>query len=396
MEGVQAYFFSLCTLSIFLLVGKSLRVQIKLLQTLFLPSSIIAGFLALACGPYLLDLLPVWMTACWGKLPGILINIVFASLFLGVALPTPRRLWTIGGPQLCFGVVMGVGQYLTALLVTLLILSPAFGTPAIFACIVEIGFSGGHGTAAGMAEVFDSLGFPAGSALSQMSATVGILCAVVVGIILINIAIRKGYCACLNEKEGIPSYKRLGLIPEPKRYSIATATVATEAIEPLTFHFAIISIAVLLGWGMLQGVKQIHPLLKGFPLFPLAMIGGLIVQGLATPLKAAQYFDRDTFDRILGFSLDVLVLAAIASIRLDLFLANFWPFMIIMASGILWVVFATVFLAPRMFPNFWFERGITEFGMQTGVTAMGLLLLRPALQLLLALTPGLTGLSQDH
>ena len=29
-----------------------------------------------------------------------------------------------------------------------------------------------------------------------------------------------------------------------------------------------------------------------------------------------------------------------------------------------------------MFKKYWFERGITEFGMQTGVTAIGLLLLR--------------------
>jgi ESS family glutamate:Na+ symporter len=357
-------------------VGKVLRVKLRLFQMLFLPSSIIAGFIALAAGPYLFDLIPPWIIETWSQIPGILINVVFASLFLGVAIPRPKRLWTIGGPQLCFGVVTGIGQYFVALLVTTLALNPLFGTPHIFACIVEIGFSGGHGTAAGMAEVFGRLGFAAGSALGQMSATVGILSAVVVGIVLINVAIRRGYCAFLNEEKGIPTYKKVGLIPERKRFSIATATVATEAIEPLTFHFAIIAIAILIGWGLLFGVKLIHPLLQGFPLFPLAMIGGLIVQGISTALKVTTYFDRDTFDRILGASLDVLVIAAIAAIRLDLFLENVWPFLIIMATGVGWVVLATLFIAPRMFPHNWFERGISEYGMQTGVTAMGLLLLR--------------------
>ena len=37
-----------------------------------------------------------------------------------------------------------------------------------------------------------------------------------------------------------------------------------------------------------------------------------------------------------------------------------------------------MFIAPRMLPGAWFERGITEYGMQTGVTALGLLLLRVA------------------
>jgi ESS family glutamate:Na+ symporter len=47
-----------------------------------------------------------------------------------------------------------------------------------------------------------------------------------------------------------------------------------------------------------------------------------------------------------------------------------------MVAGISWIYFTLVYLAPRMLPVNWFERGITEYGMQTGVTAVGLLLLR--------------------
>lgn len=386
MDGIKSYFFSICILSLFLLIGKLLRVKLKILQKLFLPSSIIAGFVALLVGPYVLGgflekqfnftIIPDWMFNQWATFPGILINVVFASLFLGVKIPNLKSIWEYGGPQLCFGTVVGLGQYFVALLVTLLILSPVFGVPAIFACIVEIGFSGGHGTAAGMAETFTKLGFPAGGALGQMSATVGIISAVVIGVALINLAIRKGYCACLNEEKGIPTYKKTGLIPEPKRFSIATATVATEAIEPLTFHFGIIAVAILLGWIMLQGVVSIHKDLSAFPLFPLAMVGGIIVQIISTIGKIDHYYDRDTFDRILGFSLDMLVISAIATIKLNLFFQNLAPFLIIMFTAIVWVVFCVIFVAPRMFPKYWFERGITEFGMQTGVTAVGLLLLR--------------------
>lgn len=501
IPGLQGLLFSLCVLGVFLLAGKLLRVKIKLFQKLFLPSSIIAGFVALALGPFGFKLIPSWIMNDWSGLPGALINVVFASLFLGVALPRMKTLWEYGGPQLCYGVVVGMGQYFIALLVTLLLIIPFFdiGSPifvgeeinnlnklavdlnshsttakariwdklddnarksvesiasgkvsdnekkalisglnvllkdrslydktafqdvklvgkgaklagkdtgslsekqlmemnraviqstfpvdidrafrkaSIFACIVEIGFSGGHGTAAGMKDVFTNLGMPEGGDLSLMSATVGIICAVVFGIVLINIAIRSGYCACLNEKEGIPTYKKTGLIPEPKRYSIATATVATEAIEPLTFHFGIVAISILIGWIMLGRVQSIHPDLKSFPLFPLAMLGGLIVQWVSSKLKIDQYYDRDTFDRILGFSLDVLVISAIAVIKLDMVMKNIWPFTILMTTGLIWVIFCTVVIAPRMFPRYWFERGITEYGMQTGVTAIGLLLLR--------------------
>lgn len=376
MEGLTGTFFSLCILGIFLLLGKLLRVKVKLLQNIFLPSSIIGGFLALIAGPYLLNLLPGWIFSTWSQIPGLLISVVFATLFLGVKIPGIKTMWSLGGSQFCFGMVAGMGQYLVALLVTGLILIPLFDVPPIFASILEIGFAGGHGTAAGMMEVFEQLGWPAGAPLAQMSATVGIIVAVVGGIFYINIAIRKGYSSNQDMKHGIPDYKKVGLLPEDKQTPLGKATVASESIEPYAFHFAIVSLAILIGWGMLALIRPLHPVLKGFPLFPLAMIGGMVVQLLSRPVKVEKYFDRSTFESILGFALDILVVAAIASIRLDLFIQNVWPFSILMIAGISWLFFALVYLAPRMFPYNWLERGITEYGMQSGVTAMGLLLLR--------------------
>ncbi len=376
MEGLTGVFFSLCILLLFLLMGKVLRAKVALFQRIFLPASILGGFVALLFGPYLLNVLPDFLYDTWTQIPGILISIVFATLFLGVIIPGVRTMWTQGGSQLCFGMMVGSGQYLVAMLVTVLVLMPLFDVPPIFGTILEIGFAGGHGTAAGMQQVFTELGFPAGSALAQMSATVGIITAVVGGVFYINIAIRRGYCVNLSKEKGIPHYKKVGLIPEKDRFTSSRATVASESIEPLAFHFAIVGLAILVGWVLLAGIRQLHPMLAGFPLFPLAMVGGMIVQVLSVPLKVSQYYDRLTFERILGFSLDVLVVAAIASIRLDLFIENLWPFLILMAVGIAWLFFALIVLAPRMFPYNWLERGVTEYGMQSGVTAMGLLLLR--------------------
>jgi ESS family glutamate:Na+ symporter len=377
MEGLTAILFSICILAVLLLIGKVMRVKIRLFQRIFLPSSIIGGFIGLAVGPFGFDLIPEFILGTWGEIPGVLINIVFATLFLGVAIPGIKKVWSMGGSQLCFGAVIGTGQYFVALLVTALVLTPFFGVNHEFGTILEIGFSGGHGTAAGMTSVFEAVGFPEGTALAYMSATVGIIVAVVGGIIFINIAIRKDQCVNFDKNESIPEYKKKGLIKEQAdRYSNSEATVASESIEPLAFHFSVVAVAVLIGWGLLHFVRKAHPQLEGFPLFPLAMIGGMIIQIISKPLKLTTYYDKNTFDRILGISLDFLVVAAISTLRLDLFLENVWPFLILMAVGIAWIMFCLVFLAPKMFPNNWFERGITEYGMQTGVTAIGLLLLR--------------------
>jgi ESS family glutamate:Na+ symporter len=369
-------FLSICVLMAFLLAGKFLRVKVKILQNLFIPASIIAGFLGLVSGKYILNLTPEWITQVWSKMPGVLINVVFAALFLGMVIPGGKILWQRGGSQLCFGVVMGMGQYLIALLLTILVLKPIFHVPDFFGVILEVGFSGGHGTAAGMTGVFQKLGFEAGGALAQMSATVGILTAIIGGVFFINLAVRKGQTVILTKRKGMDKDVQRGLIKKERKVLIARATVASESIEPLAFHFAIIAVAILIGWGMQSLIKGFHPILNGFPLFPLAMIGGILVQKTADKTGVSEYFDRMTFERLLGFSLDMLVVAAIATVRLDLFVENFWPFILLMIAGISWIFFVLFFFAPRMLPKNWVERGVTEFGMQSGVTAMGLLLLR--------------------
>jgi glutamate:Na+ symporter, ESS family len=253
--------------------------------------------------------------------------------------------------------------------------------PAFFGCLLEIGFSGGHGTAAGMREAFEQLGFEAGADLGLMSATVGVISAVVFGMVMINLAARKGYTQIITSPDKIPEETMKGLVPVEKRQASGLMTVSPDALEPLAFHGAVVGLAIVIGWYVLSGIKSLSAgmepdLFRSFPLFPLAMMGGLLIQVISAKVGVATYFDRKTFDRILGLALDFLVVSAIAAIKLDVFLAYFWPFLILMVVGLLWVVFATWFIAPRMLPDAWFERAITEYGMQTGVTAMGLLLLR--------------------
>src|SRR5690554_3090181 len=61
-----------------LLVGKLIRVKVKFIQKLFIPPSLIAGFLGLAMGPNGLGWLP--FSNQLGTYAGVLIALVFASL----------------------------------------------------------------------------------------------------------------------------------------------------------------------------------------------------------------------------------------------------------------------------------------------------------------------------
>jgi ESS family glutamate:Na+ symporter len=402
-SNAGALFAYLCVLSIFLLIGKFLRVKVKLFQKILLPASVIGGFVGLICGPFILGAFTgadsfvfvlERMRIGFGSLPGRLIDIVFATMFLGIAIPKGRDIIRNSGPMLSYSMIIGGPmQHALAGLLVLLVLIPLFDVDPTFGTILEIGFAGGHGTAGGMADLFRNgfgeWSFPAGADLGFTSATVGILTSTIVGIALINLAARKGYTKVLERPQELPEEVRVGIIPPNKRYSISKATVASESIEPLAFHLAIIFVAVFLGYimdaffsrsGALLGAymdnETIAIALDAVPTFPLCMLGGLIVQLLSAKTKISHLIDRDTIERVQGLALEFLVVSAIASISIPVVIEYAAPFFILMACGITYLVAVTWFIAPKMLSNSWFEKSIVEFGMETGVTAMGIMLLR--------------------
>ncbi len=364
-------------LSLLLGAGLTLRLMVPWLGRLLLPVSLIGGFIGLAAGPYGVNVVPRDTMALWTTLPAILINFVFAGLFLGAPVPSLNAVVRLGGPLVRFSLVGALGQYVVGLLLTWLVLTPVFGADALFACLIEVGFSGGHGTASAMAAVFVDAGFPAGAALGQMSATIGLVVGVLGGVALIQHGVRRGDTTQIaaSDVTGRPR-DTSGLVPPEARRPVAMGTISSVVLDPFTLHVAIASVAVLLGWGMLSGIRALHPSLAGFPLFPLAMVGGMLIQIAADRTGLARWLDRGTFQRITGLALDLLVVAAVASMQLDLFMQHVVPFSLLMAAGIVWVVATFLWLGPRMLPVDWFEQAIVVYGTQTGVAAVGLMLLR--------------------
>ena len=118
---------------------------------------------------------------------------MFASLFLGVDIPSAKKVWKVSGPQLMYGMVVSWGQYVCAFLVTGLILVPIWNVNPMIALTIPVGFAGGHGTAAGLAGAFTELGYPEGGDVSLATATVGLLASVLIGMGLVNIAARFGW-----------------------------------------------------------------------------------------------------------------------------------------------------------------------------------------------------------
>ncbi|MFA1822731.1 sodium/glutamate symporter [Virgibacillus oceani] len=393
--------FAFLYLGLFLIISKWIRIRVKWLQSLFIPSSVIAGFIALFLGPQVLGhllgqfvgedsfwtngLIPEPTMNVWAELPGLMINIVFATLFLGVAIPGLKRLWNVGGPQFAFGWTIGWGQYVIGIVLAILVLGPLFNMPPVAGALIEIAFEGGHGTAAGLQGTFEEMGFPEGYDLSIGLATVGILSGVITGIILINWAVRRGKTKVIQDTKSFSSIRKQGIVEFENREPAAKMTVRPESIEPLSFHFAIVGIAILIGFVILEALIWLEGVLTAdsdfmtyIPLFPLAMIGGIILQLVFSKVDKQEILDRKMMNRIQGLALDILILSAIGTVSVDVIGDNLFPFLLLAAVGIIWNILGFLILAPRFIPSYWFERGIGDFGQSMGVTATGLLLMRAA------------------
>lgn len=390
-----------------LLAGAWLRSKSTLLGRYFVPASLVAGALGLTAGPEVLGqlalfanpetrlalgLVPGWMAGAWSSLPALLINVVFAGLFLGAAIPGPREIWHLAGPQIAFGQTMAWGQYVVGIALALMVLVPVYGLPYAAGALIEIGFEGGHGTAAGMAGVFSSFGFEDGLDLALGLATVGVVGAVVIGMVLVNWAARRGIIQPTlrppTDSEGVPpAASGVGAAAEELGHGPSQGKLlpGKDVMEPLTFVAAFLAAAILLGWLMLQALVQAEAalwadsgvlIMRYVPLFPFAMLGGMVIQVILDRTGHGELLDRRMILALQGVALDLLITSAIATLSLVAIGRHFTPFLILSVAGTLWCVFCFFVLAPRYMGRWWFERAIADFGQSMGMTASGLLLLR--------------------
>ena len=345
--------------AIFLFLAKLLREKIKILQSLFIPVSLLAGFLALIAGKNGLKLITFSGQA--GSYSGMLIIAVFVSLGLrgfNFSKGGMKENFDRIGSYYCLRNIGWCFQYSFPILFSVLLLgilepdlNPAFGM------LIPAGFQGGHGTAAALGNTLGGLGWEAANDLGMTSATIGILTGIFGGIALIKLGTMKGYTKFVKDFTQLPDDMRTGLIEEGKRPALGEETVSPMAIDPLAWHLMLILIPTGLGYlltNYLQGVTGL-----GLPSFSI----GFLV-------------DNRIISRMGSCCTDFLVFFGVATINVPVVLEYIVPFSLLMLFGIVWVVIHFTVIAPRLLKQEWFERGMYVYGYSTGVTAIGMALLR--------------------
>ena len=402
--AVVDVFTSILVIGLLLVAAKALRSHIGLFRRLFLPASVIGGALALLAGPQGLGRLstalggPDWLSEglfpaavleVWSELPVLLISVVFAGLFIGKHIPNLRNIWEVAGPQVALGQSIAWGQYVVGLTLALVVLGPVFGLPPAAGALIEIGFEGGHGTAAGLASTFEEFDFAEGADLALGLATIGLLAGVLIGTAIVNWGVRTGRIDLDGDGDPV-ARARSGTEDDLDDLDDREGARSddTTATDPLSVHLGLVAVAISIGWVLLEALAALEQatwggedgleLLVHLPLFPMAMLGGVLLQLVLDRTGRAELVDRRLINRISGAALDMIIVAALGTLSVEAIGGNLAPFLVLAIAGILWNVGAFLILAPRIIPEYAYERGLGDFGQSMGMTVTGLLLMRIA------------------
>ncbi len=379
-----------------LLVGFVLRAGIKPLRLLFVPASVVGGIVGLGVIQAVLRTDAAGIAADISNViadwPGLLIAVVFAGLLMERPGKKFSEAIVAASRQ---GIVVWIivfGEAFVGLLACALFILPYYDVPASFGQLIETGFAGGHGTAAAMGEVYDALDFAQGRDLAFLFATVGLLYGVVSGIFFVNLGVRRGWLRGGPHTQAvdtpsditIPVVSGLEARHDPK--PSAFARVRAEVIDPLAFQLCLLAVAFAVGFALQQlfllvaGAVAPEDALKfvgKIPLFLFTLLGGWVTREAMHLLGVGDLIDGPSIHRLGGIAMEILIVAALATLRLEAAADFLVPVLILLGVGFAWVAFCLLWVGRKLLPRqHWFELGLLNYGMSTATTAQGVLLLR--------------------
>jgi len=382
-----------CILASLLLMGVFLRAKIKVFQNLFLPASVIGGFLGLVLGPIVLKghaILPIPQSFLqdFSLIPGILILPIIASVPLGLGLNTPAILKGQKKknnvlPMFLLGTGAAFGLFALGFATKIVFsrIMPGLEIYPAFGMELALGFFGGHGTAGLIGNILQKLNLPyweVAQGVAVTSATVGIVCGILFGMIFINIAVRKNKITNLTDPADLPVEMRKGYqtrIDQQERS--CRETTHTSSVDSLAFHVAVVLVVCGISYFLVGFLKAHHvPLLSNIAEWAYAIAIMLVVNQGINRLNLGFLIDLKIKTKFTSLLVDFSIVAAIASLPVEAVIKYAVPMTVMFVLGLILVYLIIMVLGNRLFNDFQFERSIALFGQSTGVIMTGILLLR--------------------
>lgn len=366
-------------LSVLLIIGFILRKKIKIFQMALIPSAIIAGVIGMLLGPdWLGQISPIYIpfTDSLSQWAGVLVCVVGSTLLLGVDLGKTSRsglvCGVIGMNTLQIQLLIGIG--IAALLGATVFPNLPFGSG-------QLGFYGfflGHGNAATAGNIIVEAGlWDDALGVAMTYATIGLLCGVIGGVIIINIASRKGWTQKSMKLSDLSKSELTGYIEPEDRTEIGKGVTASNSVDPLAFGCATIGTVIAIAWCVRKFLLVYFPnAASNVPLSVCVIVMSLVANVFLHKTGLIKYLDMNVMRRISGTALEFMIVASLATTNISVFVNYGIPILITSVVMLIATIIFSLGFAHRWCDQDWFEVGIGCYGQATGVTATGLLLIR--------------------
>lgn len=386
---------SMAILGTLLLVGLFLRAKVSVFRKLLIPASVLGGFVGVLLGPQILGLTGVklfneeWIQI-WSLQPSILMIPIFASIPLcnfkakeENAPKDKRHICTVfmegglGGAVFAVQMFLGVGLAL--------VIGKIFASMYPynnFGCEMVFGFNGGHALAGLLGGLLMENGmdyWETAQSVGCTYSTIGLLGGIITGIIFINRAIKKGQTSVVKESAKLDGIMTYGYTKEiDKQEPLGRETTHNSAINSVTIHVALILIVSYIGYVLSKFFTSMGwEYLSALPAYIWAMMAAYPVNWIMNKLGLGWLFDARIKNAVVAVCTDFAIVAAMASMDISAVILYLLPICVISAVAFVVTYYVTFGLFKLFMPgNYSFERAIVFYGLNTGVSATGITLLR--------------------
>lgn len=385
---------ALSLLSVLLLIGTFLRAKVKLFQSLYLPASVIGGFIGMIISPEILgrfsnySISEEWIKT-YSLLPGILSVPIFAAIPLGMFLNENKNIKSMYPSKvlICFGLFQCASMsqsaigYATNMFFNKI--NPQLNMYRTFGYELSAGFAGGHGLAAATGKLLEGFGIPQweiAQGVALTTATIGLIGGIVFGIIFINLAVRKNKTKIIKRiNDNADKSMEVGYNKDiNKQNSLGRETFLSSSIETITFHLAIIFTVCGIAYIVLNFVKKMNIAgLNVLPVWTYSMIIMFALNFIIKKLNLVWMVDAKVKAKIMGTLSDFAIVSAMTSLPIKAIINYIAPITVMCILGFI-ITYLLVFPLNSFFfkEDYSFERAIISWGTLTGVLITGMTLLK--------------------
>ena len=242
--------------------------------------------------------------------------------------------------------------------------------------LLPFGYGQGTGQALNYGTIYETVfGFVGGKSFGLTIAALGFLSASIGGVIHLNVMKKRGKLVISSRSDGST---------HSEEFDSDSEIPLQESIDKFTVQVALIVIAYISAYllmfllgNLLPGMKSV---IYGFNFLLGVLTATLIKLAMNFLMKKKvikkKYTNNFLMTRASNFFFDIMVVAGVAAIRLDI-LENYWGILLIIAvAGLLVTYIYNRIVAKVLFPDYVEEQFLAMYGMLTGTASTGIILLR--------------------